>query len=108
MKKEDLKQIGGIVEKVVDKRVSQAETRINKHTDQKIDKKIDGLARSVNNSFGKLEKRADDLEEKFDDIKETVDDNSMSLDRIERQMRTESETLDEHDTRLKVLEKTRY
>ena len=122
MEKEDLKQIGEIVEKVVDKRISQAEVRINKHTNQKIDEKIDGLAIIVNKSFGKLEKRVDGLEGRFDGLEgrfdglegrfdgleEKVDDNSMALDRIERQMRAESETLDKHDARLKILEKTRY
>ena len=119
MKKEDLKQIKEVIENVVDQRIITTENKIDKqftvfekkintHTDRKIDEKIDGLARSVNNSFGKLETRVDGIENRFDDLEEKVDDNLMTLGRIERQMRAESETLDKHDVRLKVIEKARY
>lgn len=114
MKKEDLKQIKEVVEEVVGKRITTAEARINKNTDNRIsqaeirinknvDEKIEGLARITKNSFDKVDERFNRLEK---NNKRDHHELRKDIEGIDRRLRAETESLDEHDLRLKILEKT--
>ena len=101
MKKKDLEQI----ESVIDKRITQSEMAIKGYVEKEIktvirdaDEKNEFLARLTNKGFNKINKKLDKLNEK-------VDDSNHDVNGIERKQRAETKTLDNHEVRIKVLEK---
>ncbi len=105
MKREDLEQIGAIV----DKRVSRAENTLKKYVREEIksnnkeifkvvDEKVDFLAKLTNKGFDKMDRKLNRINDKVDDY-----DHDIAV--IEKKQEAETKTLDNHEERIEILEK---